>query len=432
VFRPFVDGRVTSTPRERWGELPVGARAVLCLWGAFYVIGLLWAFPAQRPEFTVGLIVVFALAALFHPVVDEVVSPYLPLVLVTVLFWRPAEVFLGVGLGTLIGVMGQRQPVWRAVPIALASAVPATVASAAVVLFTAYLPVADPVITVMLGIVPAAVIYRVLHTALVLSTRRERVDAGFLTDWRDALTANPSGQGTGLLLGALLAGIAVQVHNNSLDLMIAAVVALAMPLARQELLAYYHSRHALEERVTATIARLEAANPGARAHAERVSALAVATGRRLGMPDQALELLRVAAWLHDINILIDPREAVTASAAAAAAWETPRTVRWLKTHPVSEFPNADIATLIGMYKERWIDRSTAGSARPDLALAASILHAAELYDTTRSGLRPLPRPIPVESLERLMTAHAGSTLDPVVVPALLSAARDLAESGAGR
>jgi len=98
--------------------------------GGLYVIALLWAFPAQRPEFTVGLIAVFALAALFHPVVDEVVSPYLPLVLVTVLLWRPAEVFLGVGVGTLVGVLVQRQPVWRAVPNALASAAPATVASA--------------------------------------------------------------------------------------------------------------------------------------------------------------------------------------------------------------------------------------------------------------------------------------------------------------
>ncbi len=430
MFRPLLDG-VAPTSRERWGDLPVGARAVLCLWGGLYVIALLWAFPAQRPEFTVGLIAVFALAALFHPVVDEVVSPYLPLVLVTVLLWRPAEVFLGVGVGTLVGVLVQRQPVWRVVPIALASAAPATVASAVVVLLTVHLPAVDPVIAVMLGLVPAAVVYRMLHTALVLTMRRERVGAGFLTDWRDALTANPSGQGTGLLLGALLASIAVQVRTNSLDLMVAAGVALAVPLARQELLAYSHSRHALEAKVAATIARLEAANPGARAHAERVSVLAVATGRRLGMPDQALEILRVAAWLHDINSLTDPHEAVAATG-DATSWETPRTVRWLKAHPVRELPHADIAMLIDMYKERWIDRSTAGPARPDLALAASILHAAELYDTTRSGLRPLPRPIPVERLERLMTAHAGSTLDPVVVPALLDAAHDLAASGTSR
>ena len=410
-------------------------RTMLFSVGALAVVGgsVLWAFPGQRPEFTVGLIVVFALAAWFHPVVDGVVSPYLPLVLVTVLFWRPAEVFLGVGLGTLIGVVGQGQPVWRAAPIALASAAPATVASAAVVLLTAHLPTVDPVIAVMLGLVPAAVIYRMLHTALVLRMRRERFDAGFLNDWRAALTANPSGQGTGLLLGALLAGIA-QIHNDSLNLMVAAVAALALPLARQTMLAYQRNREMLEERVAATIARLDAANPGARAHAERVSALAVATGRRLDMPDQALELLRVAAWLHDVNILTDPREAVTAPAATAAAtsWETPRTVRWLKSHPISELPNADIATLIGMYKERWIDRPTATPERPDLALAANILYAAELYDTTRSGLRPLPRPIPVEHLERLMTAHAGSTLDPVVVPALLDAAHDLAESGTSR
>ena len=314
-------------------------------------------------------------------------SPYLPLVLVTVLLWRPAEVFIGVGVGTLVGVLVQRQPVWRVVPIALASAAPATVASAVVVLLTVHLPAVDPVIAVMLGLVPAAVVYRMLHTALVLTMRRARVDAGFLTDWRDALTANPSGQGTGLLVGALLAGIAVQVRTNSLDLMVAAGVALAVPLARQELLAYSHSRHALEAKVAATIARLEAANPGARAHAERVSVLAVATGRRLGMPDQALEILRVAAWLHDINILTDPREAVAATG-DATSWETPRTVRWLKAHPVSELPNADIAMLIGMYKERWIDRPTAGPARPDLALAASILHAAELYDT--HPFRPAP------------------------------------------
>jgi len=214
--------------------------------------------------------------------------------------------------------------------------------------------------------------------------------------------------------------------------MVAVVAALALPLTRQSMLAYHRNREALEERVAATIARLEAANPGARAHAERVSALAVATGRRLDMPDQALEILRVAAWLHDVNVLTDPQEVVTTLAADGTPWETPRTVRWLKSHRASELPNADIAALIGMYKERWIDRPTAATTRPDLALAANILYAAELYDTTRSGLRPLPRPIPAERLERLMTAHAGSTLDPVVVPALLDAAQDLAESGTRR
>ena len=172
-------------------------RTMLFSVGVLAVVGgsVLWAFPAQRPEFTVGLIVVFALAALFHPVVDGVVSPYLPLVLVTVLFWRPAEVLLGVGLGTLIGVVGQGQPVWRAAPIALASAAPATVASAAVVLLTAHLPTIDPVIAVMLGIVPAAVIYRILHTALVLRMRRERFDAGFLNDWRDGPDRESVGTG---------------------------------------------------------------------------------------------------------------------------------------------------------------------------------------------------------------------------------------------
>jgi len=171
--------------------------------GVLAVVGgsLLWAFPAQRPEFTVGLIAVFALAALFHPVVEGVVSPYLPLVLVTVLFCRPAEVFLGVGVGTLVGVLAQRQPVWRAVPIALASAAPATVASAVVIVLTSHLRAVNPVVIVAVAIVAAAAIYRVLHTALVLSIRREHFDADFVTDWRDALTANPSGQGPGCCWG---------------------------------------------------------------------------------------------------------------------------------------------------------------------------------------------------------------------------------------
>ena len=62
MSRSVLDGGRATPSASAGGDLPVGARAVLCLWGGLYVIALLWAFPAQRPEFTVGLIAVFALA----------------------------------------------------------------------------------------------------------------------------------------------------------------------------------------------------------------------------------------------------------------------------------------------------------------------------------------------------------------------------------
>lgn len=405
-------------------SLTLSARAFVIASGLAFGLAALVA-GQQRVEVTATLIAIFASAAVVQPVpktAGGLIVPNLVLVLVTALLWRPQEVLLGVGLGSFLGLATFRKAeVWRAALNGAIGALPAAAAAEAV----GRVAISGTGIWAAVGLVGSAVaamiVYGGLSTALFAWYRGMQSHRPFVPDWLDHFVHNPSNHLIATPLAVILAEVSHQLSSVPIGLVLTAACALALPLARQELAYYHQSQEMLEEIVEALVRVLDRVVPGAQEHSERVTLIAVETGRRLGLSDQALMTLRLAARLHDVGLL----NAKDGPAGKDVNGSVGATL-------LDQVPDRLLAAIIEAYHERWVDREGQKPQRRTLvSLAASILAAAELYDSARAGIRPFDRPISRDAVERELTQLAGSTLDPAIVPVVLGVGRDLGTELAG-
>lgn len=377
------------------------------------------ALAPGRPEVVAALIAIFAGAAVVQPVpryVEGIMVPNVPLTLIAALLWTPQEVLLGAGIGTFLGLaLFRKSEIWPATLNGALSSLPAAAAAAVVGPVVPQGTVGEAVIPLIAAALIAIAVLVMVHSVLsawYLSLQSRRP---FLPDWLHHVVRNPANQFIATPLAVVLAAASASVPGEAVGVVLTAACALALPLARQELAYYHQSQEMLEEVVEAIVRVLDRVMPGAREHGERVSAIAVETGRRLGLSEQSLVTLRLAARLHDVGILTESN--VTGEAGPG-------------TKPgnglIAKIPNRMIAAVIQAHHERWVDREGLRPHRRTLvSLAGSILAAAELYDSARSGISPFGRPVSQEAVERELRTLAGSTLDPEVVPIILRVGHEL-------
>lgn len=168
------------------------------------------------------------------------------------------------------------------------------------------------------------------------------------------------------------------------------------------------------------LGQLERHRPGERAHADRVAVYAVATGFRLGLRGEDLEILRESALLHDVGKLtIDAnllkKESFDQEDRAAAQLHT---ILFVKAMPAPEWLER-CGPMIRGHHERWD-----GGGYPDglhgeeIPLGARIIAVAEAFDTALSGAgwaTPVEEQILIDRLRK----EAGTAFDPEVVRAFL-------------
>ncbi len=259
----------------------------------------------------------------------------------------------------------------------------------------------------------AVAVFRFINTGIFAVYRSQRFGRPLLSDWRESLTYQWSSNLLSAPLAIALAAIG-RIGNMWLGLSLTAAYALILPIVRQEYAYYNRSREMLDETVEAVVRALEGADPAARAHGDRVSALAVETGRRMRMSERELMALRLASRLHDVGLLAGPdgpdmeqHHAVTGGRVLA------------------QFPDPLIGEFVRAHHERWdgegIPDHLQGRAIP---LGARILAAAEIYDSAQTGLSPFEKPLTREEASRYLTGLAGTALDPQAVAALLSVAAE--------
>jgi HD-GYP domain-containing protein (c-di-GMP phosphodiesterase class II) len=162
-----------------------------------------------------------------------------------------------------------------------------------------------------------------------------------------------------------------------------------------------------DEIVEAMVRALEGVDSTARAHGDRVSMLAVETGRRLGMSTPALQALRLSSRLHDVGLLAGQQGRSADYHAAIGA------------RILERLPDPLIAAFVRAHHERWDGKGEPdhkqGSAIP---LGARVLAAAEIYDSVTEGIPPYQPHSPKEAESHLISL-GGSVLDPQVVVVLL-------------
>ena len=158
-------------------------------------------------------------------------------------------------------------------------------------------------------------------------------------------------------------------------------------------------------------------------HTRRVGELSVAIGERMGLPEHQLELLRVAAPLHDVGKIAIP-DAVLGKPGSL----TPEEFERVKTHTTigaqmlagSAFELLELAEQIALtHHEKWDGTGyPAGLAGEDIPITGRIVAVADVFDALTHE-RPYKPAWSIDDALAEMTSEAGSHFDPKVLDAFL-------------
>ncbi len=176
-------------------------------------------------------------------------------------------------------------------------------------------------------------------------------------------------------------------------------------------------------RLLLTMAEVAESGVGSGAgHAARVSSLATALGRAIGLQKQDLDALDEAALVHDVGEL-GPHAGVLKMRRRL----TPAELRAIHAHPVE---SAMVAERCGLAKpavaavrhhhERWDGKGyPEGLARSAIPVLARILAVADTWDAVATE-RPYRNRLPPAQCARTLRLAAGAQLDPALVELFLS------------
>ncbi len=165
---------------------------------------------------------------------------------------------------------------------------------------------------------------------------------------------------------------------------------------------------------------IDAKSPWTYSHSNGVASIAIALGRRLGMPERELRVLRRAALLHDIgklgvsNLVLDKPGRLTDQEYTAMQRHTVYTASILSRVPVFAPIAADAAAHHEKLDGRGYHQRLTGAQLP---LLARILAVADICDALRAS-RPYREGLPDDRVLDIITREAGAGLDPDVVAAL--------------
>jgi len=399
--------------REELKRLPAPMRAYLIA-SCFVVLYALARVAIRDILAVAALTCVYALTMLVPPITSplgQIRIPRLAFTATIALLWSPLHTFVGVACGTLLGVFafGLYEP-WRAVLNSVLWAYPAALASFAG--HAVFRAVPDPLLGLTVAGVVIVVVYWVTNYGATALWRHWGYGAPFFRYWWRGVAEDPLGQILSAPLPIFFGAIALGLGSRPwIVLLLTGLAALMMPTERAQRMLYFASQRTTSDIVRALMLALERLVPGARAHAERVSALVTAAGQTLGVPPRTLEVWRQAGLLHDVGL-------VDAGGRAAAAEEHAR----LGARILASHPDPAVAEIVRRHHTPWSD---AAVARQSAVLGARVLAAAERYDELRYGTPGTPGLGGHAAAAEALKPLGGTLLDPVAVAAVIEAARRL-------
>jgi HD-GYP domain-containing protein (c-di-GMP phosphodiesterase class II) len=177
--------------------------------------------------------------------------------------------------------------------------------------------------------------------------------------------------------------------------------------------------------VKALAAAIDGKDKYTRGHSERVSRISVAIGKRIGLPEDELEVLRMSALLHDVGkIAIDDR--ILKKPAAL----TDEEFVIMKTHPqkgykiMSQIP-AMKDFLPGMYMHHEMVNGKGypqGLTGDQIPLQAKIVSVADTFDAMTID-RPYQKALELDDALGRISSFVGTRYDKDVVDALVAACK---------
>jgi len=183
-----------------------------------------------------------------------------------------------------------------------------------------------------------------------------------------------------------------------------------------------HDRDVTMGTLGAMVDRLEGQYPDLAGHSRRVTQMALATGRRLQLPGEDLDVIRVAGHLHDLGRLLNDTDIlVQPGPLSDEDW------RRVRRHPdesaaiaaEAHWPDV-VQSAIRHHRERWSGDGYPNGLKQDaIPVHARILGAADSLDAMTSP-RPYRQRMGDSEARHQLMAESGRRYDPAVIEALLS------------
>ena len=154
-------------------------------------------------------------------------------------------------------------------------------------------------------------------------------------------------------------------------------------------------------------------------HLEGVAALAAGVGRRLGMPEEEIDVLARAAELHDVGKMAIPDAILEKPAPLSPEeWAFMRRHTILGERILAAAPAMrPVAALVRSSHERWDGLGYPdGLAGPDIPLGARVIFVCDAYDAMLAA-RPYRSAMSPEDAVAELRAGSGTQFDPRVVAA---------------
>jgi HD-GYP domain-containing protein (c-di-GMP phosphodiesterase class II) len=175
--------------------------------------------------------------------------------------------------------------------------------------------------------------------------------------------------------------------------------------------------------VRSYLTAMEHRQPGSRAHAEHVAAIAKAIAAVLGFSEPALTQIHRAGLLHDVgklgvrdDVLGKPGK-LTADEYAEVKDHSVYGGLWLMGHPVL----GEAVPAVLHHHERWNGTGyPMGLAGQDIPLTARILAVADVYDALTTA-RVYRGELPAHQAIAIMVEGSGTLFDPSIVAVFLRA-----------
>jgi diguanylate cyclase (GGDEF)-like protein/putative nucleotidyltransferase with HDIG domain len=172
---------------------------------------------------------------------------------------------------------------------------------------------------------------------------------------------------------------------------------------------------------------VESRSMGTRDHLHRVMVYVMGVGREMGLSDDELKALRVAAVLHDIGKLAVPDHIISKPGRL-----TPEEYDRLKIHTIvgaeiverAGFPYP-VAPIVRAHHERWDGTGYPQNLKgEEIPIGARILAAVDCLDALNSD-RHYRRALPLDQALEIVVSESGRSYDPRVVSVLQRMYKDL-------
>lgn len=215
--------------------------------------------------------------------------------------------------------------------------------------------------------------------------------------------------------------------RNDVDLL--SVFASQISLTLDHLYFYQQQRRAFQSTISALVHSLTLKDAETVMHSERVQVVALEIGRELGLSDPQMEVLGVAAILHDLGkqgirdeLLFKP-ERLTDEEREEMARHAAHTQNILDK---IQYPEElrDVPKIAAYHHEKMDGTGPFGIAGEDIPLASRIISVADVFDALVSP-RAYKEPLAVDAAVAILERGKGADWDTQVVNALRQIIPDL-------